>query len=58
MVKQKEKRKHGKLRHRWEHHNKINLKETGWQLVDWFQLAQVMDTWVPLAKAVMNVRSP
>ena len=58
MVKQKEKIKPGKLRQSWEQDIKKDLKETGWQHVDWFQLAQIMDKWVPLAKAAMNIRSP
>lgn len=57
-VKQKEKRRPGTLRHRWEHDIKMDLIETGLQHVDWFQLAQVMDKWAPPAKAVMNIRSP
>ena len=36
----------------------MDLKETEWQNVDWFHLAEDMEKWLPLVKAVMNIRSP
>jgi hypothetical protein len=58
VVKYEEKRRPGKPRHRWEHDIEMDLKETGWQYVDWFHQAQGTDKWLPLVKAVMNIRSP
>jgi hypothetical protein len=34
----------------------MDLKEAGWQNVDWFHLDEGMDK--PLVKAVMNIRPP
>jgi hypothetical protein len=36
----------------------MGLKEKGWQSVDWLHLAEGMEKWLPLVKAVMNIRSP
>jgi hypothetical protein len=41
----------GKPRHRWEDNIKIDLKEIGWEAVDWIHLAQYSDQW----PAVVNV---
>ena len=27
----------GRLKHRWKHNDKMNLKGTGWDDMDWFQ---------------------
>jgi len=35
---------------------KMNLKETGWEGMDWTNLAQNMDNWQAVANMVMNVR--
>jgi hypothetical protein len=33
------KRPLGKLRHRWEDYMRVDLKETGWEDMDWIHLA-------------------
>jgi hypothetical protein len=37
---------------------KINLREIGWDDMDWLDLAQNMDQWRALVNAVMNLRVP
>jgi hypothetical protein len=41
--KPKGKRPLGRLRHRWEDGIKMDLKEMGWEGVEWIYLAQVRD---------------
>ena len=35
----------GQLRHRWEDNIKMDKKETGWEGMDWIDLAQDWDKW-------------
>jgi hypothetical protein len=35
----------GRPRHRWVNNIKIDLREIGWDGMDWIDLAQVMDQW-------------
>jgi len=35
---------------------KLNLKETGWEGMDWTNLAQDMDKWQAAANMVMNIQ--
>jgi hypothetical protein len=37
---------------------KINLRETGWDGMDWVDLAQDRDQWRALVNTVMNLRIP
>jgi hypothetical protein len=37
---------------------KIDLREIGWDGVDWVDLAQGRDQWRALVNAVMNLRVP
>jgi hypothetical protein len=37
---------------------KIDLREIGWDGVDWVNLAQDRDQWRALVTMVMNVRDP
>jgi hypothetical protein len=48
----------GRPRHKWEDNTKMDLRETGWEGVDWMHLAEdrvqgqnlvnmVMNLWVP-----------
>jgi hypothetical protein len=39
-------------------HIKIDLREIGWDGVDWIDLAQDMDQWRALVNTVMNLRVP
>jgi hypothetical protein len=52
------KRPLGRLRCRWEDNIKIDVKETGWEDVDWIHLAQDTDQWRALVNAVMNFQVP
>jgi hypothetical protein len=36
----------------------IDLKEIGWCVIDWFDLAQDTDQWRTLVNTVMNLRVP
>jgi hypothetical protein len=37
---------------------KMDLKETGWNGMDWIDLAEDRDRWRALANTVMNLRVP
>jgi hypothetical protein len=37
---------------------KIDLRETGWDGMDWIDLAQDRDQWRALMNTVMNLRVP
>jgi hypothetical protein len=37
---------------------KIDLREIGWDVVDWIDLAQDRDQWRALVNTVMNFRVP
>jgi hypothetical protein len=43
---------------RWNDNIKMDLKETGWDGVDWIHLAQDRDQWRALLNNVMNLRVP
>jgi hypothetical protein len=36
----------------------MDLRELGWDGVDWIELAQVRDQWRVLVNTVMNLRVP
>jgi hypothetical protein len=46
----------GRPRHRWEDGIRMDLREIGWEGVDWIQLAQDTDQWWALVNMVMNLR--
>jgi hypothetical protein len=50
------KRPLGKRRPRWVDNIKIDLREIGWDGMDWIDLAQDRDRWRPLVNTVMNLR--
>jgi hypothetical protein len=43
--KQEGKRPLGRPRHRWVDHIKMDLREIGWDVMDWIDLAQDRDRW-------------
>jgi hypothetical protein len=45
-------------RRRWNDNIKINLKEIGWEGVDWIRLTQDRDQWPALVNTVMSLRIP
>jgi hypothetical protein len=49
------KRPHGRLRHWWEYNIRMNLREIGWEDVDWIHLAQDRDPWWALVYTVMKL---
>jgi hypothetical protein len=42
----------------WEDNIKIDLREIGWDGMDWIDLAQDRDQWRALVNAVINLRVP
>jgi hypothetical protein len=52
------KRSLGRRRRRWVDNIKMDLGETGWDGMDWIDLAQDRDQWKALVDTVMNLRVP
>jgi hypothetical protein len=52
------KRPLGRPRRRRAKNIKIDLRELGWDGMDWIDLAQNMDQWRALVNTVMNLRLP
>jgi hypothetical protein len=45
-------------RRRWVDNIKMDLREIGWDGMDWSNLVQDRDQWRALVNAVMNLRVP
>jgi hypothetical protein len=52
------KRPLGRPRRRWVDNIKMDLREIGWDGMDWIDLAQGRDQWRALVNTVMNIRVP
>jgi hypothetical protein len=52
------KRPLGRPRRRWEENIKTDLREIGWDGMDWIDLAQDRDQSRALVNTVMNLRVP
>jgi hypothetical protein len=52
------KRPLGRQRRRWVDNIKIDLRNIGWDGVDWIDLPQDMDHWRALVSTAMNLRVP
>jgi hypothetical protein len=52
------KRPLGIPRSRWVDNIKVDLREMGWDGVDWIDLDQDRDQWRALVNTVMNLRVP
>jgi hypothetical protein len=52
------KRSLGRPRRRWVDNIKMDLREIGWESIDWIELAQVRDQWRALVNTVMNLQVP
>jgi hypothetical protein len=42
----------------WEDNTKMDLKEVGFEVMNWIELAQDRDRWLVLVNAVINFRVP
>jgi hypothetical protein len=52
------KRSLGRPTRRWVDNIKMDLRETGWDRMDWIDLARDRDQWRALVNTVMNLRVP
>jgi hypothetical protein len=52
------KRPLGRSRRRWEDNIKLDLREMGWGVMDWIDVAQDRDEWRALVNTVMNLWIP
>ena len=43
---------------RWENNIRMDLKEVGWEDVDWIHLPQDRGKWRALVNTVINIRVP
>jgi hypothetical protein len=50
------KRPPGRPRRRWVDNIKMDLREIGWDGVDWMDMAQDRDQWRALVNTVLNLR--
>jgi hypothetical protein len=48
----------GRPGRRWEYNIRMDLREIGWEGVDWIHLAHDRDRWRALVTTVMNLRIP
>jgi hypothetical protein len=58
LVGKPERRPLGRPRRRWVDNIKMDLRQIGWDGVDWVDLAQDRDHWRALVNTVMNLRIP
>jgi hypothetical protein len=52
------KRPLGRPRRRWVDNIKMDLRDIGWDVVDWIDMAQDKDQWRALVNTVLNLRVP
>jgi hypothetical protein len=52
------KRPQGRPRSRWKNNIRTDLREIGWEGVDWIHLAQDKEQWQAFVNTVMNLRVP
>jgi hypothetical protein len=43
---------------KWVHNIKMDLREIGWSVMEWIDVAQDRDQWRALVNTVMNLRVP
>jgi hypothetical protein len=48
----------GRPRRRWVDNIKIDLREIGWDGVDWIEMARDRNQWRVLVNTVLNLRVP
>jgi hypothetical protein len=56
--KQEGRRPLGRSRHRWLDNIKVDLRETGWDGLDWIDVAQDRDQWRGFANMVVSIWVP
>jgi hypothetical protein len=47
-----------KPKHRWEENTRMDLREVGWEGIDWRHLAQDGDQWQAVVNTAMNLQVP
>jgi hypothetical protein len=52
------KRPLGRRRHRWADNIKMDLREIGWDVMEWIDMVQDKDKWRTLVNTVMNLLVP
>jgi hypothetical protein len=52
------KRPLGRPRRRWVENIKLRLREMGWDVMNWIDLAQDREQWRALVNTVMNLLDP
>jgi hypothetical protein len=52
------KRPLGKPRYRWVDNNKLNLRQLGWDSMNWIDLDYDRDQWRAIVNTIMNLRDP
>jgi hypothetical protein len=52
------KRTLGRQRRRWAANIKLDLRETGWDGMDWIDMAQNRDQWRALVNTLLNLWIP
>jgi hypothetical protein len=58
VEKSERKRPLGVARSRYEDNIKMDVKEIGWEVVDWMHLAQDSDQWRAAMNTAINLRGP
>jgi hypothetical protein len=48
----------GRSRRKWEDNIRTDLREVGWEGVDWIHMAQDRDQWWAVVNSTMNLRVP
>jgi hypothetical protein len=48
----------GRQRRKWVNNIKMDLREIGWNGVDWIDMAQNRDQWRAFVNTVLNLRVP
>jgi hypothetical protein len=52
----RKKRPLGRPRHRWDYNIKMEVREIGWDDMEWSSLSEDMDRWRALQNAVIKFR--
>jgi hypothetical protein len=48
----------GRPKRRWKDNIKMDVREIGWEVVDWIHMAQDRDQWRAVVNTVMNRQVP